>query len=457
MELYFSTGQVAEDLAITPDAVRRLCQSGAIKAELTQGNQYRIPQAERQRLLREGPPPMPRPLPGDKNRTATPRPGTTHPGLLAPPSPNLVQGAEQVAMLDYEVRRLRLERRRDNELDHIRRREDRLRQERQRQEEAVMVQQEALEAEQQRVAWLRSWEENALSSLPSGSEPESRLEVHRAVREQFADLDPIPNDDVCRELVKAIVEKATRRERCRRESQDAVRRVMAGLPWDIQYRPEYGPVKSEALTLMSDAVARLPLDARVEVKEAAALRAVGPILLQYDHHQACGALVRGLPNMLPQANADEREAARRTLTAALEQLPVGTPQTRLESVRDEVVRNVLGVVKQRLESEHRAREAREKQRVEESRRLSAGWTVDRVLMAVDDVVREAEKLGAVEFDGWNDRWETHKEIRSRVRAAVVEKLVAKPEMSLEEIRQRVMEVAREKMVEVLEETEEGVQ
>lgn len=453
MELYFSTGQVAEDLAITPDAVRRLCQSGAIKAELTQGNQYRIPQAERQRLLREGPPPMPRPLPGGQSRPSTSVPGTTPPGLLAPPSPNLVQGAEQVALLDFEVRRLRLERRRDAELDHIRRREDRLRQERQQQEEAALAQQEALEAEQHRVAWLRSWEAYALSSLPSGSEPESRLEVHREVRGQFSDLDPIPSDAVCRELVKAIVEKATRRERCRRESQDAVRRVMAGMPWDIQHRPEYGPVKSEALTLMTDAVARLPLDTRVEVKEAAALRAVGPILLQYDHYQACGTLLRGLPTMLPQANGDEREAARRTLTAALEQLPVGTPQTRLDSIRDEVVRSVLGVVKQRLESEQRAREVREKQTAEDSRRATAGWMVDRELLVVDAVVREAEKRGEVEFDGWNDRWETNKEVRSRVREVVVGEVMAKPGMSMEQLRQRVNEVAREKLVEVVEEME----
>lgn len=449
MEFYFTTGQVAEDLGITQDAVRRLCQSGAIKAEPTPGGQFRIPQSERQRLIREGPPPMARPLPGAKGKPPTPGTGTTPPGLLAPPSPNLVQGAEQVALLDYEVRRLRLERRRDNELDHIRRREDRLRQEHRQREKAALAQQEAMEAEQQRVGWLRGWEEYALSTLPSCSEPESRLDVHREVRGQFADIDPIPSDAVCRELVRAIVEKATRRERYRKESQDSVRRVMADLPWDIQHRPEYGQVKSEALTLMSDAVARLPLDATLEVKEAAALKAAGPVLLQYHHHQACRALVKSLPSMLPQANSDELEAARRTLTAALEQLPVGTPQSKLEQARDQSVLSALEIIKRRFESERREQEEREKMQDEKDKRMLAIWTVGFVLSEVDDVVKELEKQGELKFDGWNDRSETTKELREKVKAAMVEEVMAKPTMSLEQMRQRVKVLAREKLVEVV--------
>ncbi len=171
MDMYFSSGQVAEDLDTSQETIRRHCQTGGIKAELTQGGQYRIPQSERDRLLRDGLPAMPRPLPGDKGRPTVARNGTPPPGLLAQPSDSLVESAEGVAKLAYEVKTLRLQRRRDAEVDHIRKRESRIEQEQREQVEALQARQDALAAERRRAEWLKRWEEHALRSLPYTATP----------------------------------------------------------------------------------------------------------------------------------------------------------------------------------------------------------------------------------------------------------------------------------------------
>src|SRR4051812_848799 len=66
--LYLSSGKAALALGVSPDSVRRLCASGAIQAELTQGGQWRVPAEEVERLKAEGMPPVPRPLPGQSKR-----------------------------------------------------------------------------------------------------------------------------------------------------------------------------------------------------------------------------------------------------------------------------------------------------------------------------------------------------------------------------------------------------
>jgi len=67
--LYFSTGKAARALGVTADAIRNLCSAGSVRAEVTEGGQWRVPAEEIARLRRDGPPPIPRPLPGQGKRT----------------------------------------------------------------------------------------------------------------------------------------------------------------------------------------------------------------------------------------------------------------------------------------------------------------------------------------------------------------------------------------------------
>ena len=59
----FSTGQAAQELGTSIPKVRALCETGMIHAEVTPGNQWRVPVLEVELLKREGLPPIPRPMP----------------------------------------------------------------------------------------------------------------------------------------------------------------------------------------------------------------------------------------------------------------------------------------------------------------------------------------------------------------------------------------------------------
>lgn len=61
--LFYSTGQVAQQLGVTLPTVRALCENGVIEAERTPGGQWRVRASEIERLKRDGLPPVPRPLP----------------------------------------------------------------------------------------------------------------------------------------------------------------------------------------------------------------------------------------------------------------------------------------------------------------------------------------------------------------------------------------------------------
>ena len=60
---FFSTGQAAQELGTSIPKVRALCETGMIEAEVTPGNQWRVPVLEVERLKRDGLPPIPRPMP----------------------------------------------------------------------------------------------------------------------------------------------------------------------------------------------------------------------------------------------------------------------------------------------------------------------------------------------------------------------------------------------------------
>jgi excisionase family DNA binding protein len=437
MELFYSTGQVAEALGTSQENIRRLCQAGAIRAELTSGGQHRVPQAEYERLMRDGLPTTPRPLPGDRGKPLVAGTGTIPPGLLAQPSEALVESAEQVAKLSYQAKSLRLQRRIDTEHDYSRKRESRIEQEQRELEEAAQARQDALEAGRRRAEWIRGWEEYALRCLPYGATPETRLDVHQQVRAQLSGLDPLPSDVTVQSLTQAIIDRALHVAKCRQQSLDIIDRLMRDLPYGIQHGSAFALERGAALTLMTEAVERLPVEADEKLKEATARLAVEPILKRYHQYQACQALLQSLPGMMPRANQAEKEAAWRSLVAALEKLPVGTSQTKLEEERDRVVAAVMEGVEKREEGERHQAEEKQRQREEAGRRAAAEYKVASAIIHVDVVLKELEEEGAVEFDGFSDQWDTARRMRETVSPLLVEELVREPEMTREQVKRKI--------------------
>src|SRR5437660_436519 len=96
--LFYSTGQAARELGITQARVRDLCRNGAIPAEMTDGGQFRIPREVLDKLKREGVPALPKRMPnGRQELTVIPAPARRgHPALLAEPSEEVIDSAEDV-------------------------------------------------------------------------------------------------------------------------------------------------------------------------------------------------------------------------------------------------------------------------------------------------------------------------------------------------------------------------
>src|SRR3954469_20810682 len=119
--LFYSTGKAARALGVNAGTIRRLCESDAIQAEVTQGGQWRVPTGEIERLKRDGLPPVPKGLPGQSRHEApAPGPSVTHSLLLADPSDQTVAAADEVVRLESEVRALGLKRQREEALDWFR-------------------------------------------------------------------------------------------------------------------------------------------------------------------------------------------------------------------------------------------------------------------------------------------------------------------------------------------------
>ena len=61
IEATYSTGQAAKILGTSSHHIRRLCETGLMEADLSQGNRWRIPASQVENLKEKGLPPIPQP------------------------------------------------------------------------------------------------------------------------------------------------------------------------------------------------------------------------------------------------------------------------------------------------------------------------------------------------------------------------------------------------------------
>jgi excisionase family DNA binding protein len=213
-QYYYSTGKAAQELGASQDTVRALCNSGAIRAVPTNGRQWRIAAREVERLKREGLPPVPRPMPGDgpvtRNASARLRmngyqEGDADPHRAAGKEPEVVRAYAGAARKHALIE----EREADWQLMEL---EDRFRA----REHEMQTQHGKRESEVQHADWLRAVEKAALALLDikaPGAPPQMRLDLHKAIRERFAPLNPIPADQVTGELIRGTVQPFLDRHR----------------------------------------------------------------------------------------------------------------------------------------------------------------------------------------------------------------------------------------------------
>ena len=420
--LFYSTGQVALQLGTTLAAVRVLCENRVIAAETTPGGHWRVPASEVERLKRDGLPPIPRPLPTESappagNGTAG-RHG--HPEFLAEPSDEVMAAADQVAITRSTLERRKIEREIEEQEDWFR--------ERQRREAAAEAAErqrtDAEQAEQRRLRWVQEWTQYALDSLPYGARREVEMEVHTSVQEALSVLQPSQPEAVTRLLVDAAVHRALGPWTRKQEIERALQAAMDRLPWSVQFRPEYAPLKRRVWDAAVAALGKVREEASYNEMETAAVQAAQPMIREYEQQQACQLTVERV--YIFDATLQQQEAAKEAVRQALAALPIGASAKQLEMAEETALAPYRAVVaarkeKSRLESEKQAQ------------RRAAEFKAD---LQLDHIARYLEQ--EYKFDG--GYWEKHREadrLRPLIREALIEELLENSDMSREEIRESI--------------------
>jgi len=447
-ESFYRSGQAAKQLGVSSYHIRRLCEVGEITAEITAGQQWRISASEIARLRKEGIPDVPVESEDGEDDATRASYRETDPdeppdGLLAPPSEELIEAAEEVRIVESRLKKRRVEKDAEEVEDWFRdrnRRHAAL-------EAAERQKAEAAQAEQRRRKWLDSWIQYALNSRPYDAPQETALEIHQAVQTALASIHPDQPQRTTQGLVDAAVAKALRPWKRQKEIRSAIEVVLRRLGWDINHRAEWAPLKRRAFEAAAGAIGKLPADATSSEMEEVASLAVQPMAKEYAHWQNCQNLARWIT--LSGGTVEEDQQARQAVIEALARLPVGTSQKELEKTKEatlEVFRAAIQrrkAVAQQREDQARRESEKARQRAEVERR------VDRRLSShVGEYVRELEK-DEIEFEDATDRWEMEKNLTKRIRPMLLSEVLKEPEMSEEEIDELLEELVEEHFKEFL--------
>jgi hypothetical protein len=387
--LYFSTGKAARALGVNADAIRNLCSAGAVRAEVTEGGQWRVPAEEIERLKRDGLPPVPKPLPGQSKRTSQVPGPLTRPaqrrtssrdddgeddedfpygdhdiGLLAEPSDETVQAADAVVRLRSEVEGLRLKKERELALDFFR---DRTQAEAERQqadaeEEAGRIAEQ--EERERRRYLLDRWLEYALARIPWEAQGHVEVQLHGKIKAALANVDAYESDAVVERVVLGVVAALLRPWNRRKEIEQVIDEAVDELPYSA------GNWAERAREAARAAAERAGPEASMSTVRGVVTDAVSTILADYHAARAAQAdadarerMIQWASLQLARAYTEEGvELAVKAVKDAWAKLPVGTARAKLEEARDTALAPWRAAVAERAASQRaQAEAARNKQ------------------------------------------------------------------------------------------------
>jgi len=445
--MFFTSGQAARQLAVSQDAIRSLCQTGAISAEMTPGGQWRVPVEEVERLKRDGTPPIARPLPANSVRVPAARGGENHAGLFAEPSESVIGAAESVVILENEVKALELRQKKEERLDWFREREREGDEARASAEQEERARQELKQTQAEHDAWLREWESIGLRCLPWDAPSEIQLETHEAIRKRLASLHLPPTDDVTRRLVQAVVDSAIagwRRnqqiEQILLEARDEMLPYEArrSFSWDDLTVWQVRAVR-EAHAAISQVGDIAPLEMRTIAKQA-----VATVEREFRDKEIRDRIIRStkLPDEL---NENGRKQAGDAIAAALAKLPVGTPKDRLEAARDEALGPFHAAIERYREEQAQRDREEQRRRQEANARLAADFRAGLLASYVRDYLRELDERGAIRFKGLTERWEFADKLEKEIRPKLMERLLQDPDTSDTDLRKRIEKLVNSRL------------
>jgi hypothetical protein len=401
-ETYYRTGQAARQLEISAHHMRKLCEAGLIEADLSEGNQWRVPASEVSRLQECGVPPIPqveKHIPPEPLGAPLVWSAEDQPEVDAT-SPEVQDAVNDLLITETNLKKRRLEREREEVEDFFRARDKKAAAER---AEQARIQQQA-SADARKRAWCDEWQAYALRALPADAPSACRIEVHRSVAGVLVQLDHYKPEYIVRQLVEAAVQAVLRPY----ERQKRIARIIAEsvetLPptarsWST---PTIWQVKAKQAA--ASAIGKLDAFVTESELRTVAANAVQGTALEYQDGEDRKAVLAGLRYwMLAETSMEEREKALQIGAGTLAGLPVPTPRERMQNAVDEALERLRNDVKQRQESEARKR--------------CAESLADANLHRIDDYLREE-----YEFDSFTEQWNTARELRNELRPILVAQL-----------------------------------
>lgn len=408
----YRTGQVARLLNVSAHHIRRLCEAGLVKGEMSEGNRWKIAASEVDRLRADGVPPIPqiedeqceRPAPAGSGSGTGPTGRQLHPWPADPPAapePEEVAPEVQEERNNYAVVETKLKRRRvELELDEV---EDSFR-DRERRRIAEIEDGRRKEAQAQaqaaRSEWVDRWIAYALSRVPDDAGG-CRMEAYRMAEKALRTITADVSDSVVRRFMDDAVSEALAPYRRRREVEKAVQSAVDGL---LPYSARSSRVGVEAKRAAQQAAERFTDEASMLV---AARAAVAPIAAAFKDAEVRQAILQlgSYWGMSYGATDTDREQAVAAVSEALEDLPAGTPQDRLEKA----ARAALAPLEAALQERHERKQ----------RRAAAETAADQRLWLVHYFLAEN-----CDFDSYAEQKETEEELKAELRQVLVKRLLS---------------------------------
>lgn len=356
-DAHYTTGQVAEELGVSQERVRALCQAGKIRSVRMPGGQFRVSESELQRIKKHGLPPLPKVMlshPTDNGREddedheppPPPRPEES-PRVLNAIEETLVQRQRREA-LEHKVAILELERRkaetedffdaRDREeAEHWRHEQERARIERQQKANREL---------------LLQWEAAAIQAIPRGAPAGVVERVQTEIRRQLGSVNPLPSTQSLRLTVDAIVRTEAAPFLRQQEIDKLLSESREWLPWSARVRgyADDDPTWEKAARAEVQRIIQATPNAPIEVLRAEARQAVMGITEQFNHVQRCGAFIGHLNfNTLAGVTEEEKRAARRAIAEAIGPLPHGVSDAVMEKAAQEALTPFAAAIAARQE------------------------------------------------------------------------------------------------------------
>jgi len=333
----YSLSDAAALLGVSVPTVRGLLARGQLASFRTPGGHWRIP-SESIAAYREGRPPRTNPANASSVSVQNRRDNLE---ALRLESEEL-RVRRDLRKLQGEEQELDDQRRAEAQTIALSRKEEReaRRAEKAQEAEARRQRQAEAEAAQRRRQWETRWTDHALNLIPRDASQSFELDVHGAVADALATLDPGLPERIVDRMVRAAVDRALEPWKRGKEIEKIIQESVNSLPFAVRglFKPTTWEIRAQAAA--ADVVAQIGDGSPLPKIREAVSAAVGRVAGEYEAacaqeaHRKIAESVLACRPLLSELSTEEREDADRAAKEALEKLPIGATRSQMECARD---------------------------------------------------------------------------------------------------------------------------